>query len=410
MSDVRERLNSHPVPTLRKILSAVAKEVNIKGGFSRTLKTKKELIDYMIKLEKDMAEVSWDKIPLREKPKKEKAPPKPKKEKEKSKKATAQEIKDSLMVPGKFTLKELKEGKALVKNQPKPTNPITQQESNQINSLIDYMNKGFRIRESDFKNKKDLDDTIKALKFSRDKLNRNGRLKKVLERFEKGKPKKEAIKKGQKIIESKKQEPDLLTLMDKFNKKYNAVEIKKQNLNKSNLKDFTEPYFKELEKIEKELENMDDSIEFFKTNKKISSGFVDIRKNFIRRVKAQMKVKKEEPKIKIAKKATAKKSEKKKEKSAVDTIVDLKEAMSPIFDKKFNPKSVIDRIDSMKDIDDINKEITIIQKKVKEVSAKSKSSGKETEAEKKQLQKLQEKYTKRLKSIVNSMKKGGSFL
>ena len=114
----------------------------------------------------------------------------------------------------------------------------------------------------------------------------------------------------------KKEEPDLLTLMDKFNKKYNAVEIKKQNLNKSNLKDFTEPYFKELEKIEKELENMDDSIEFFKTNKKISSGFVDIRKNFIRRVKAQMKVKKEEPekkKKKIKFNVKAKKEEPKKE-------------------------------------------------------------------------------------------------
>ena len=88
---------------------------------------------------------------------------------------------------------------------------------------------------------------------------------------------------------------DLLTLMDKFNKKYNAVEIKKQNLNKSNLKDFTEPYFKELEKIEKEVDNVDDSIEFLKTNKKISSEFVDIKKNFVRRVKAQIKVKKEEP-------------------------------------------------------------------------------------------------------------------
>ena len=85
---------------------------------------------------------------------------------------------------------------------------------------------------------------------------------------------------------------DLLTLMDKFNKKYNAVEIKKQNLNKLNLKKFTDPYFKALEKIEKELENVDDSIEFFKTNKKISSDFVDIRKNFVRRVKAQMKGKK----------------------------------------------------------------------------------------------------------------------
>ena len=94
----------------------------------------------------------------------------------------------------------------------------------------------------------------------------------------------------------------------------------------------------------------------------------------------------------------------KKENSAVDNIVDLKEAMSPIFDKKFNPKSVVDRIKSMKDIDDINKEITIIQKNVKETASKLKSTGKETEAERKQLQKLQEKYTKRLKSIIKSLK------
>jgi len=89
--------------------------------------------------------------------------------------------------------------------------------------------------------------------------------------------------------EEDKEKEDLLTLMDKFNKKYNAVEIKKQNLNKSNLKKFTDPYFKELEKIEKELENVGDSIEFLKTNKKISSDFADIKKNFVRRVKAQMK-------------------------------------------------------------------------------------------------------------------------
>lgn len=111
------------------------------------------------------------------------------------------------------------------------------------------------------------------------------------------------------------------------------------------------------------------------------------------------------------KKSKAKKSvTNKKEKSAVDIIADIKEVMNPIFDKKFNPKSVVNRIDSMKDIDDINKEITIIQKKVKEVSGKSKSSGKETEAETTQLQKLQEKFTKRLKSIIKSMKTGASYL
>tara|TARA_R110002153_G_scaffold215749_2_gene368361 strand:- start:590 stop:1153 length:564 start_codon:yes stop_codon:yes gene_type:complete len=100
----------------------------------------------------------------------------------------------------------------------------------------------------------------------------------------------------------------------------------------------------------------------------------------------------------------------KPKKNAVDVVVDLKIVMSPIFDKKFNPKSVIDRINSKKDIDDINKEITIIQKKVKETAGKLKSSGKENEAERQQLQKLQEKYTKRLKSVIKSMKEGASYL
>ena len=111
-----------------------------------------------------------------------------------------------------------------------------------------------------------------------------------------------------------------------------------------------------------------------------------------------------------AKKNKATEAKAKKEKSAVDIIVDLKNAMNPIFDKKYNPKSVVDRIDSKKDIDDINKEITIIQKKVKETSSKLKTKGNESEAEKSQLQKLQEKYTNRLKSVVKSMKKGASFL
>ena len=100
----------------------------------------------------------------------------------------------------------------------------------------------------------------------------------------------------------------------------------------------------------------------------------------------------------------------KPKKTAVDVVVDLKIVMSPIFDKKFNPKSVIDRINSKKDIDDINKEITIIQKKVKETAGKLKSSGKENNAERQQLQKLQEKYTKRLKSVIKSMKEGASYL
>lgn len=74
-----------------------------------------------------------------------------------------------------------------------------------------------------------------------------------------------------------------------FNKKYNTNEIKKQKLDKSNLKKYTDPYFKELEEIEKILSDIDDPMEFFRNNKELSSTFTDIKKNFIRRVKSNMK-------------------------------------------------------------------------------------------------------------------------
>tara|TARA_R110001592_G_scaffold32514_2_gene113797 strand:+ start:11968 stop:12882 length:915 start_codon:yes stop_codon:yes gene_type:complete len=304
MSTLKERLETHPIKNLNAVIKSVKSEIAPKLALSKDKKrhSKAKLIEHILLLDKmgllkqdvpvykspapkakkseakivvDLEKVKKSSVVkvdvkkaksagvkiINKKPKaKAKAQPKP---------ASAQEIKDSLMISGNYTLAEIKAGKGLVKNQPKKSVSITKKEAQ---ALADSLDKP---------SKKSLIDELK------------------------------------------------------------------------DLPDFKNP-----------------------TN--------------------------------VPKKAKA--PAPKKAKSPVDTIVDLKQAMSPIFDKKFNPKSVVDRIDTKKDIDDINKEITIIQKKVKEVSSKSKSSGKETEAQKRQLQKLQEKYTKRLKSIVNSIKKGASFL
>jgi len=100
--------------------------------------------------------------------------------------------------------------------------------------------------------------------------------------------------------EEPKKEDNLLKNLKKFIDEYNTNEIKKQNLTKENLKKYTNPYFEKLEKIEKQLENVDDEIEFFKNNKQLSKSFTDIRKNFVRRVKAQLKESKKESKPKAA--------------------------------------------------------------------------------------------------------------
>ena len=66
-------------------------------------------------------------------------------------------------------------------------------------------------------------------------------------------------------------------------------EIKKQNLTKQNLQNFTNPYFDLLDKIQKKLDNLEDKVQFALDNKKLSMAFDDIKKNFVRRVKAAVK-------------------------------------------------------------------------------------------------------------------------
>ena len=79
--------------------------------------------------------------------------------------------------------------------------------------------------------------------------------------------------------------------------KYNKDEIKKQNLTKENTKNYTNPYFELLEKIENQFKDLEDEKDFFTKNKKLSTDFADVKKNFIRRIKSQLKQKDKEDKI-----------------------------------------------------------------------------------------------------------------
>ena len=108
-------------------------------------------------------------------------------------------------------------------------------------------------------------------------------------------PEKDPLVKKQEKKEVKKEAPkkenNLLENMKNLVKKYGKDEIKKQNLTKENLKKYTNPYFDIVEKIEKQLKEVDDDMEFFKNNKELSKKYKDTTKNFIRRLKLQLKKK-----------------------------------------------------------------------------------------------------------------------
>jgi len=287
MSDVKTRLNSHPATTLRKLLRDVRNKLNIKGGYSKTLSKKSDLVEYMIGLEKNRPDVSWDKVPLNPRQRQGKAPasasataPKELSEGAKEAKRIKKKVADKKKSGFKENTKEQKEqleklkkfvndnkirfikkgdsskalnlikkmmlysnkelsnskiqsrfndfratenelsityntyDKDLSPTQKNPNkqdylrtmsfslekpsasasakNPLTNQEKNIVMSLDDYMDKGFKIKGSAFTSGKDLKETITELKYSRDKLKRNGKLVEALDRFEKGKPKAKA--------------------------------------------------------------------------------------------------------------------------------------------------------------------------------------------------------------------------
>lgn len=108
---------------------------------------------------------------------------------------------------------------------------------------------------------------------------------------EKKEPKKKVKKEEPKKKIKIKKDNNLLQNMKNLVKKYNKDEIKKEKLTKENLNKYTNPYFDIAEKIEKQLEEVDDPMEFFKNNKELSKKYRDTTKNFIRRIKAQVKKK-----------------------------------------------------------------------------------------------------------------------
>ena len=113
---------------------------------------------------------------------------------------------------------------------------------------------------------------------------------------------------------------------------YNNDEIKKQKLTKENLTEFTNPAIQLLDKIENQLDKIEDKIEFFKQNKELSKKYADTKKNFVRRVKAQLK----KNRTKINQKEEPKKEEPKKEEPK-EEIKEIKEiTMKDIDDKAEN--------------------------------------------------------------------------
>ena len=112
MSTLKARLETHPINNLNKVIRSVKSVLAPTLALSKGKKrhSKATLVDHILKLDK-LGLLKTD-IPLY------KAPKRTKKEVNRTP-ASAQEIKDSLMVPGKYSKAEIKSGKALVKNQPK---------------------------------------------------------------------------------------------------------------------------------------------------------------------------------------------------------------------------------------------------------------------------------------------------
>ena len=104
----------------------------------------------------------------------------------------------------------------------------------------------------------------------------------------------EEIKKSkEKKEKTKKVDSSVIDDIKLYVKKYNHDEIKKQNLTKENLKNFVNPAFDLLEKIQKKLDKIDDSMGFIQKNAaNLLKKYNDTNKNFVRRVKAQVKSKK----------------------------------------------------------------------------------------------------------------------
>jgi len=91
------------------------------------------------------------------------------------------------------------------------------------------------------------------------------------------------------IEEIPKKDADLISDIEDFVKKYNLIEIKKQNLTKENLKKFTDKYFDNLDKIKEKLKVVENPLIFFIAYKNLCKEYYYIEKNFVKRVKAEIK-------------------------------------------------------------------------------------------------------------------------
>lgn len=161
MSSLKVILESHPIKNLNGIIKEIKEGLTLeKRNLLSLSKDKKRhskatLIEHILKLDKMgllKERPSMYEKPVRAKKVKVEVKAEPKKDKKKqlkeaikkgqkiieskkqeagtkiAKKATAQEIKDSLMVPGKYTPDEIKSGKALVKNQKKQKKPRSEKQ------------------------------------------------------------------------------------------------------------------------------------------------------------------------------------------------------------------------------------------------------------------------------------------
>ena len=157
MSSLKVILESHPIKNLNAVIKSVKSELAPKLALSKDKKrhSKATLIEHILKLDEMgllKERPSMYEKPVRSKKVKAEVKAEPKKDKKKqlkeaikkgqkiieskkqeagtkiAKKATAQEIKDSLMVPGKYTPDEIKSGKALVKNQKKQKKPRSEKQ------------------------------------------------------------------------------------------------------------------------------------------------------------------------------------------------------------------------------------------------------------------------------------------
>ena len=99
---------------------------------------------------------------------------------------------------------------------------------------------------------------------------------------------------------------------------------------------------------------------------------------------------------------------KQKTEPAKEVLEKLSKVMSPIFDKNFNPKSIIDRVNNKKDIEKIVNEVNEIQEKVKALASKIGKTGDESQTDK--LNILNNKWIKRKKSIQKSLRQADNML